>query len=349
LDNIKWIQGSLLDIPRLNMGRFDYINCSGVLHHLADPDEGLSVLSEAMRDDGAMGIMVYGQYGRTAIYQIQELMRLVNRDGPDMQSRINRCRSMLRSLPETHWARISDGHNNIWLSRIENEDNEVYDLFLHSQDRAYTVPQLYEFIEGAGLRVIQFLPTAEMQDLRLYDPGIYIKDPALLEIVRQFDLPTQQAVAELMHGMISRHVFYAARSIPPPPRTDDLENIPFLNIVTPEQGYRWLYDGVRRSGERVQLFNNSGQKLFDFRKTPHAEEIFRYLDGEKSVKEIFDAIIASIAAGQTRPAREQLLEEFRDIFDALNNHGWLYLRAPTTVAFKTVPEMQQRVTRFYSP
>src|SRR5579862_8199573 len=34
LNNISWVCGSLLDLPVLELGKFDYINCSGVLHHL---------------------------------------------------------------------------------------------------------------------------------------------------------------------------------------------------------------------------------------------------------------------------------------------------------------------------
>ena len=34
LTNIDWYQGSLLDLPQMNLGQFDYINCTGVLHHL---------------------------------------------------------------------------------------------------------------------------------------------------------------------------------------------------------------------------------------------------------------------------------------------------------------------------
>ncbi len=347
LDNIRWIQGSLLDIPGLDIGRFDYINCSGVLHHLADPDEGLSVLATALKEDGALGLMVYGQYGRTAVYMIQALMRLINADDPDMQAKINRCRSVLRDLPGTHWARISDGLNNISLSSVEKEDNEIYDLFMHSQDRAYTVPQLYELVEGAGLRIVQFFPTAEMQDLGLYDPGRYVSDATLLESIRRLDLPSQQAIAELMHGMMSRHVFYAARSVPPAPQLDDLQNVPFLNIVTPPQGYQWLYGGVRQSRDRVQILNTQGKKLFDFRKTPHAEAVFRCLDGKKSTAEIFDAVIASSDPGKTRPTHQQLLQEFREIFDVLNMNGWLFLRAGTVAAFKTVPELQERVSKMH--
>ncbi|WP_394355825.1 class I SAM-dependent methyltransferase [Candidatus Trichorickettsia mobilis] len=40
LKNITWIHDSILNIPKLNLGKFDFINCSGVLHHLASPDEG---------------------------------------------------------------------------------------------------------------------------------------------------------------------------------------------------------------------------------------------------------------------------------------------------------------------
>lgn len=40
LNNITWLTESLLSIPDLGIGQFDYINCSGVLHHLSDPQEG---------------------------------------------------------------------------------------------------------------------------------------------------------------------------------------------------------------------------------------------------------------------------------------------------------------------
>ena len=41
LHNIRFLLGSLLDLPRLGLGRFDYIDCCGVLHHLPEPAVGL--------------------------------------------------------------------------------------------------------------------------------------------------------------------------------------------------------------------------------------------------------------------------------------------------------------------
>jgi SAM-dependent methyltransferase len=48
--------------------QFDLIVCTGVLHHLADPDAGLSALRSVLRSDGAMYLMVYAPYGRTGVY-----------------------------------------------------------------------------------------------------------------------------------------------------------------------------------------------------------------------------------------------------------------------------------------
>jgi 2-polyprenyl-3-methyl-5-hydroxy-6-metoxy-1,4-benzoquinol methylase len=46
LTNITWIHDSILNIPNLKLGKFDYITCTGVLHHLESPDAGLKILSD---------------------------------------------------------------------------------------------------------------------------------------------------------------------------------------------------------------------------------------------------------------------------------------------------------------
>src|SRR5262245_51192934 len=55
--------------------RFDQIVCTGVLHHLADPDAGLLALGDVLKPDGAMHLMVYAPYGRTGVYMLQAFCR----------------------------------------------------------------------------------------------------------------------------------------------------------------------------------------------------------------------------------------------------------------------------------
>ena len=56
---------------------FDQIVCTGVLHHLPDPDAGLGALRDVLKPDGAMNIMVYAPYGRTGIYMLQEFCKRI--------------------------------------------------------------------------------------------------------------------------------------------------------------------------------------------------------------------------------------------------------------------------------
>jgi ubiquinone/menaquinone biosynthesis C-methylase UbiE len=103
LKNITWINDSILNIPDLKIGKFDYIQCSGVLHHLESPDAGLKVLSDSLTEKGGMGIMVYAQCGRTGVYQIQEIMRMVNEGVESRQEEVKNGWEVINALPQTNW------------------------------------------------------------------------------------------------------------------------------------------------------------------------------------------------------------------------------------------------------
>ena len=75
LRNINFLTGSLLDLPSMPIGQFDYIDCTGVLHHLPDPAAGMRALASVLNPDGGMGVMLYGEYGRSGVYPLQELLQ----------------------------------------------------------------------------------------------------------------------------------------------------------------------------------------------------------------------------------------------------------------------------------
>src|SRR5215831_13916479 len=150
LGNIRWVRESLLDLPRLGLGTFDYINCVGVLHHLDDPDAGLKALVGALKNDGVLGLMVYALYGRTGVYQMQSLLRLVNEGASDAGERLTRTKEILAALPRGNWFKRGEE----LYSDHQRGDAGTYDLLLHSRDRAYTVGELYDWIEdGNGLHM----------------------------------------------------------------------------------------------------------------------------------------------------------------------------------------------------
>src|SRR6516225_9277320 len=140
-----------LDLHRLaieqvgELGRtFDQIVCTGVLHHLPDPEIGLRSLRNVLARNGAMQLMVYATYGRAGIYMMQEYCRLLE---------VGTAETELRDLGATIGALSSDHPIAGVVRRAPDfrRPDALADALLHPQDRAFTVPQLYVWLERCGL------------------------------------------------------------------------------------------------------------------------------------------------------------------------------------------------------
>ena len=76
LENLELHQLPIESVQEIGRS-FDLVVCTGVLHHLPDPDRGLRALRDVLRPSGAMRLMVYARYGRAGIYMMQEYCRLL--------------------------------------------------------------------------------------------------------------------------------------------------------------------------------------------------------------------------------------------------------------------------------
>ena len=146
LDNISFHLGSLVAIDMLNLGPFDYIDCCGVLHHLAEPLEGLRALRQALKPGGGMGLMLYGALGRTGVYPLQQALRRLT-PGAGTAERLEVTRELLEALPPTNWFR----RNPLLQDHLTGGDAGLYDLLLHPRDRAYRVAEIGALAAAAGI------------------------------------------------------------------------------------------------------------------------------------------------------------------------------------------------------
>ena len=201
LTNINFLQGSILDLTNLVTGLFDYIDCCGVLHHMEDPAAGLRALVNVLADDGGMGLMVYAPFGRTGVYQMQSLLRMIGGDDPPAD-RVDQAKSLLSHLPPTNWLR----RNNLITDHMKAGDAGLYDLLLHSRDRAYTVPDLAQLVASADLRFVSFIEPIQ------YDPTAFIGDPVLVEKIERLSWIDRCALAEMLTGNLKTHVVYVVKS-----------------------------------------------------------------------------------------------------------------------------------------
>lgn len=198
LENLELHQLPIERVQELGC-TFDQVVCTGVLHHLSDPDVGLRALRDVLRPRGAMHLMVYAPYGRAGIYMMQEYCRLLGISSSDKE---------LRDLGVTLEA-LPDDHPIVDLMRGTKDfrhPDALADTLLHPVDRAYTVPQLYAWLDRCGMSFGRWFQQAPY----LAHCGVIAKTQ---HAERLAALPPrlQHAAAELFRGTMVRHNLIAYR------------------------------------------------------------------------------------------------------------------------------------------
>jgi len=155
---------------------FDFIICTGVIHHNAEPGHALAALVRAMRPDGILELMVYNAYHRIATQSVQESVRLLaGRDAQadlDMQARIART---LMELESEHLPGLPSG-----LLRAMRGDHEskVADAVIQPIEWTYNVSRLRDLCTDAGVSIL--LPRAnDFDEAECRRWVVHLRDPEL--------------------------------------------------------------------------------------------------------------------------------------------------------------------------
>lgn len=338
LDNITWRHGSILALNPETAGVFDYITCTGVLHHLDDPAAGLRALRSVLKPAGGMGLMLYAKYGRTGIYQLQHLLRLINTNETDLSDKIANTRLLLGDLPDSNWFR----HNERFLSdHTKLGDSGLVDLLLHEQDVAYSIDEIHTLLAGAGLHLTEFSDVRARVALR---PESFIQDPTLRRKIAQLDSVTQQSIAELLIGAVRQHSFYASPTRDAQAQLGALTDIPFF---MPEWKYRAhgpeIAQAIRASNQRIIPMRHMSGSSFDITADPINAAIFEHIDGARDWRDIFTRARATL--GNLERSDEDLLAFFAPTFELFRQFDWLLLRAGHVPAFTDTIALQAETER----
>jgi len=302
-----------LDLYRLaveevgELGRsFDQIVCTGVLHHLPDPDTGLRSLRNVLMPSGAMQLMVYATYGRAGIYMMQEYCRLLGVDASAVE---------LRDLGATIGA-LSDDHPMAGVLRRAKDFTypaALADALLHPQDRAYTVPQLYAWLERCGVAFGRWVEQAPY----LPQCGSIARTPHATRLA-SLSPQLQHAAVELLRGTMTRHSFIAYRD----DRVGESQPITFGGGAW--RGYvplrlPWTLSITDRVplGSVAVLINRAHTYPDLALPIDEAQQrVFAAIDGNRSIDEILRDAAGVDDEEQARGFIEQLWEYDQIVFDA---------------------------------
>jgi len=140
---IEYAQADILKLAPLER-RFDMIDSSGVLHHMADPFEGWRILLSLLRPGGLMHVGLYSEAGRRDVWAARKF--IADRRFGTTPDEIRRCRQKLLETPLGSVVRFTDFFTT----------SECRDLLFHVQEARLNIPMLKAFIAKHGLTFLGF-------------------------------------------------------------------------------------------------------------------------------------------------------------------------------------------------
>lgn len=129
---------------------FDYVICTGVIHHNADPSVPLARLAAGLRPEGVLELMVYNYYHRILTTAYQKAMRYLFRGvGADLDQQLAVTKELMNNYPLENMMAA-------YLYQHRNESREfLADSFLQPVEHSYTVESLVELLETADMEICQ--------------------------------------------------------------------------------------------------------------------------------------------------------------------------------------------------
>lgn len=327
LDNIEVREMSLLDINPKDFGYFDFIVCIGVLHHLEYPQSGLNKLRQVLKPDGGMYIMVYGEIGRTGVYQMQDLLNMVNKNTNSFANKIINFKNIYSILPSSNLLKKTENvihdHNT--------GDNGIVDELLNLQDRAYTVSELYKFVKSVGMNIVEFSPM-DRYKYKFSIPNIDYKNISEIE---------KYSINELFFGDICKHSIYISNRTNTIALIDDLDNIMIYNFILKDNLLKIIsyYESNNKLNKlnvaSLQLMhvlpdnkfnwhNNSFSRFsFSFSINPYIYFILKSIDNETSTLDIFNNLRNKFGI---KCSNNSLLQMFKPIYKIFEMYDLILLK-----------------------
>jgi SAM-dependent methyltransferase len=141
LNNVEFAQADILHLGSLAR-QFDFIDSSGVLHHMADPWAGWRILVSLLRPGGVMQISLYSELSRRNIVAARAF--IADRGYRAVADDIRRCRQDIVMAADAQVASVAERDDFFTLS-------ECRDLLFHVQEHRMTLPQIESFLVDNGL------------------------------------------------------------------------------------------------------------------------------------------------------------------------------------------------------
>jgi SAM-dependent methyltransferase len=280
-------------------GAFDFILCTGVIHHTYDPAAALARLAGALKRDGVMEILVYNRFHRTITSAFQKAIRILTRDlGADDLAVAKRLAAGLSV--DNRLAQFVGRHRD-W------EESDFADLLINPVEHSFTVDSLAAMADRCGLELVR--PCISLYAkfrAETLDWEMHFEDPELQRVHDALpDVDRWRVSNLLLHEKSPMLWFYLRRKDATWPRKTERElaeeflRTRFVRTGTQQQVFLRDRDGVFRPSQRPVPYPAAAPD-------PSVRSIYQRFESPRRVGEVFAELGIAPSFAAAHEARQKL-------------------------------------------
>jgi SAM-dependent methyltransferase len=189
-DNVTFAVADITNLAALER-RFDFIECSGVLHHMADPAIGLAALRALVHPHGVMKIALYSERGRKGEVAAQTFVK--EHGFPDTVEGLREARAAILALPPGHPVKLVAETRDFFTA------DGLHDLIFNIHESRTSPAAMKRLLAVHGLEVIgvDIPPLMGGDQFRREHPDP--KTWADLDLWETFEAANPQVFAQMIH------------------------------------------------------------------------------------------------------------------------------------------------------
>ena len=312
LSNLELREESLNNVSYKD--QFDYVICTGVIHHNADPQATLAKLASALKPDGIMELMVYNHFHWIIPVALQRAVRIMCRSSEslnlDLDLELSTVKNILNNLPK---------HNLMVRTQsklLRKSEAALADTLMQPVLYNYTVESLEQMADSCGLELL--VPCLNQFDKALGNLSwnMRFEEPALRELYDSLPDTRRWQVTNLLSLHDGPQLwFYLQRKGSDRVRKTERQICEeFLDVVF-ARNRTTQCSFIRTEDGRYQRLSNAIPYPIAA-PNKEVERVYQAADGKTSMREIFE-----------RLEIETSFEVINDIRLKLTTSAFPYLRS----------------------
>ena len=282
--------------------QFDFIICTGVIHHNADPQATLKKLANALKPNGVLELMVYNLYHQLKTTSSRKAIRILHghTKWDDLDTELRMVKAMIKKIP--HITVISD----LFPDCEDCPEAILTDKLLQPVEYSYTVESLELMAKSCGLEIVTPCINIYDKTKNTFSWNMIFDD---LDLLNQYhslsDTRRWQVTNLLLQEQSPMLWFYLQRSDcdrcrkTEPQICEEFLDTVYVKTKTIQKFF------IRGDDKRYRLSpeSNSFPSAFPDSST---KEILEVVDGKSSMREIFQRLGKEIRFDIVNEARLRL-------------------------------------------